>query len=688
MPFVEWEFGQRSGRLCARLIGLFPLVSAERFRKGHSGLANGVPVNPSSHRPDISTIPAADMPARSSRRRQWLPIRALRERLRADHMVRNSLYLILNSGLQAALGFAFWIIAARLFTTADVGRASSLIAATVVIAYVALLGLNTTFVRYLPTARDRDAMLTVGLLLVAVAGAGLGLLYVLLTPIIAPRVAFIEQQPAMTVGFVLLTAAGAVNLITDSIFIAERKAGYNALVDGGIGGFTKVGSTVILVGTGAYGLFCASAVGSAAAALASILLMTRALRWRPALRKPFQTLLPLLRFSGATYVGNVLNLLPTLVVPLIALDRLGAPAAAYYFVAFQIANLLYSAAYAVEQAFLAEGSQAGVDWRELVRRSLRVLIALCLPAGLVLFLVARWLLLMFGSKYSQHGTAALMVLAVAVIPVAANCWFQTVLRLSGRLRAIVVSNSVYAVAICGLAWFLVPHGLTGLAVAWPVGALLGATAAAMPGKSLWPDRSAVRRRYSWRRSVGSPDGATGRHRVTRRQRWWWALTALTVVAVGVSLALPGGRHQWALSLIRQPIRYTALSFDQAQDLPATATEGEAIKFSFSVGNQEGHAVGYRYVLSASEGGSSRVLDESERTVAAGATWRVSAVVRPTCGSSLCRVEVILPGHPEKIDFLVTIKAQRGKHALTKSTVTENRYGGTNPPVELKRHDHR
>jgi O-antigen/teichoic acid export membrane protein len=573
---------------------------------------------------------------------------ALRERLRADHMVRNSLYLILNAGLQAALGFAFWVIAARLFSTADVGRASSLIAATTIIAYVALLGLNSTFVRYLPTAPDRDAMLTAGLLLVAASSAGLGLLYVLLTPAIAPGVAFVEHQPAMAVGFVLLTAAGAVNLITDSVFIAGRKAGYNALVDGGIAGVTKVASAALLVGTGAYGLFCASAAGFAAAALASVFFMTRVLRWRPAFRKPFQTLVPLFRFSGATYVGNVLNVLPVLVVPLIALDRLGASAAGYYFVDFMIANILYSAAYAVEQTFLAEGSQAGANWHGLVRRSLRVLIMLCLPACLVLFVAARWFLLMFGSRYSQHGTAALMVLTVAVIPLAANCWWQTVLRLSGRLRAIVVSNGVYAVAICGLAWFLAPHGLTGLAAAWPIGGLLGAAVAAIPGKSLWHDRSAVR--PGRKRSTWPP------HRETARRRWWPALTALAVTVVGISVVLPTGRHQWALSLFRQPIRYTALSFNEAQDLPATAIKGKAIRISFSVGNQEGHAVSYRYVVVASGGGSSRVLEESAKTVATGATWRVSAVIRPTCEGSPCRIEVTLPGHPEKIDFLVTLES--------------------------------
>jgi len=407
----------------------------------------------------------------------WGPWRMLQARLRTDHMVRNTLYLILSSGLQAALGFTFWIIAARLFSIADVGRAGSLIAATSVIAYLALLGVNTTFVRYLPTAHDRDALITAGLLLVAGCGAGMGLLYLLLTPVLVPRLAFVEHRPALAAGFVLLTAAAAVNLMTDSVFIASREAGYTTLTDGGVGGVIKVVSAVVLVGTGAYGLFCASVGGFAAAALASIVLMTTALHYRPSLRKPFRTLKPLLWFSAANYATNVLTLLPILVVPLVVLDRLGARAAAYYFVAFQVATLLYSAAYSVEQALLAEGSHTGVDQRELIQRSLRVLMALCLPACLILIIAARWLLLVFGIRYSQHGTPSLMLLAVAAVPLAANNWLWTVLRLSGQLWALVLSSGVYAIAICGLAWSLAPHGLSAVTAAWPIGGLLGAAVA-------------------------------------------------------------------------------------------------------------------------------------------------------------------------------------------------------------------
>ena len=187
----------------------------------------------------------------------------------------------------------------------------------------------------------------------------------------------------------------------------------------------------------------------------------------------------MLRFSSANYAGYICALLPTLVVPLIALDRLGASAAAYYFVAFQIATLLYSAVYAVEQAFLAEGSHNDTDWQETRKRSRRFAVALFVPACLVLIVAAHWVMLTFGARYSHYGTSGLMVLALAVIPIAANNWSWTVLRLTGRLRALVLSAGVYALAICGLAWFLAPHGLTALAVSWPIGCSLSAIVASV-----------------------------------------------------------------------------------------------------------------------------------------------------------------------------------------------------------------
>ena len=89
--------------------------------------------------------------------------------------------------------------------------ASALISAAILMAHLALLGLNGTFVRYLPTAPDRDVLLTAGLLLVAVCGAGLGLRYVAVIPVLAPPLALVSASAAFAAGFMLLTSVGAVN---------------------------------------------------------------------------------------------------------------------------------------------------------------------------------------------------------------------------------------------------------------------------------------------------------------------------------------------------------------------------------------------------------------------------------------------------------------------------------------------
>ena len=140
-------------------------------------------------------------------------------------------------------------------------------------------------------------------------------------------------------------------------------------------------------------------------------------------------------------------------------------------------------------------------------------------------------------------------------------------------------------------------------------------------------------------------------------RWWWrVLAGAAGLAFALSLLVPAGRHQWALSLLRQPTWYTVLFFNRAAVLPARVTAGQPVHVGFTVGNREGGAMRYRYVISSypmGGGGRSRLLAESAKEVPAGSSWSVSATVRPHCGSAPCRIRVSLPGHPETIDFLLT-----------------------------------
>jgi hypothetical protein len=160
------------------------------------------------------------------------------------------------------------------------------------------------------------------------------------------------------------------------------------------------------------------------------------------------------------------------------------------------------------------------------------------------------------------------------------------------------------------------------------------------------------------RSVARPSAASE----SRRPRRWPMLAAAAVIAIGISLLFPAGRHQWALSIIRQPTHYTVLFFNRSWTLPTTAAFDSRVPLSFTIGNQQGRALNYRYVLrQIDQLGASAPLT-AEKEIASGASWTVSAVVYPTCSVSPCTIEVSLPGHPETIDFLMTLTPAVPSHA--------------------------
>lgn len=158
------------------------------------------------------------------------------------------------------------------------------------------------------------------------------------------------------------------------------------------------------------------------------------------------------------------------------------------------------------------------------------------------------------------------------------------------------------------------------------------------------------------------------------RRWWPVLAPIALIALVASLLLPAGRHQWALSVFRQPAKYTALSFNDAWELPASANRGSPIPISFTIGNQEGRTLSYTYVVSESDQANfSQTMATAARTLEPGRTWTVTLDVRPTCGPSPCRIQVSVPGHPEHVDFLVILKAAEHKHHARKSSRRNGRH---------------
>lgn len=397
--------------------------------------------------------------------------RALVDHLRSDSLFRNSFYLVLTGGVTAALGFCFWWLCARLFTDAQVGVGTALISGMSLISYLGLLGMNTAFVRFLPTSQDRDGDLDAGLLLVTGTSAVLAIGYLLCLPWFAPKLDFVRTNPWYAVGFVVLGSLAAINYLTDSVFTAYRANQWNLVINGTMS-LTKMLLPLGLVALGGYGLFVASGAAAFLALVMSLAIMVLKFGYRPRFLVTMPAVRRMFAFAGANYIANCLNVLPTMVLPIIVFNRLGEAASGYYYLSFMIANLLYTVAYSVTQSLFAEGSYLEQSLSSLVRRAVLILAVVMVPASIVLALVPRRLLLLFGGGYSANAATTLAVLALAAPGVAIYSMAVVLLRIQDHIVAIVAMNVVYCLAILGLAQAWCRRGLVWVAVAWLVGQLV------------------------------------------------------------------------------------------------------------------------------------------------------------------------------------------------------------------------
>ena len=158
-------------------------------------------------------------------------------------------------------------------------------------------------------------------------------------------------------------------------------------------------------------------------------------------------------------------------------------------------------------------------------------------------------------------------------------------------------------------------------------------------------------------SITSQPSESTKTPVARRRRWWPPMLAGLAALIGLSLLWPAGRHQWAISFIRQPTPYTTLSFRDAAGLPRNIETGAPVHLTFTVANHEGRRLEYPYVLSSlnlSGAPDKTVLSRATLAVPSGAERTRSVTVRPACKASSCEVQVALPGHPETIDVVLNV----------------------------------
>lgn len=387
-------------------------------------------------------------------------------------LMSNSLLVFVTTMLMAGAGAVFWVIAARLATPQDVGLAGSLVAAGDSLALFAQLGLNIAIVRTLPTSSRKAADVVTSALVVLSAGAVFAIGYALLLPVTSPRLADVLSSPPAIVLYGVLVAATALNVLTDSVFLAIDRVWSFLRLNGVLMGVLKCSLPFALAGAGAFGLYSSVGLAVAACGFASLWVIVRHVPG-PRRPRPSPELLANRGFAAAGYVTYVLTVLPLLVFPLIVVNALGSAQAGAYFISFQVAALLNAVVLAVANLAYAEVERTRTGRHAVVRRSGLLLLGGAVLGCLAMVALAPYFLAIFGSHYVDEGTATLRVLSLACIGAAFNYWGMLRLRLAAHLPAMIGTQVVSTAVMLVLAITLAPHGTVWVGAAWGIGHAVG-----------------------------------------------------------------------------------------------------------------------------------------------------------------------------------------------------------------------
>ena len=413
----------------------------------------------------------------SRRSRTWRSLRARISRVRRDSLLRNSLFIMSTTGVNAALGFVFWVLAARFFTVQAVGLTSAIISASTIVVLVASIGVGGMLIQSLPEQGESpgwSATFWAGLATALATSLVLGCAVLVLLPLIAKQLAALHSVVYATV-FALGTLALTAGSIFDHVFIAERAASdmfrRNSVVAASklliVVLFTLVAGTTALYLLGAWA--AASVVG---VAIGIVLLTRRVSLLRPPRASALtSTALGLRsRLAGNQLISTGGSLLPYL-LPLLVTARLSLAENAYFYTTWMMAGIFLIIAPAVSQSLFAEGAHSPHELVAKARSAIGFIGALLIPCIVGIFAMGGFLLSVLGPSYEDHAIGLLRIVLLAAIPDAIINVYVTMMRVQGRLVAASVLSLGMCFGVVVLSWALLPVlGIT--AVGWAFFAML------------------------------------------------------------------------------------------------------------------------------------------------------------------------------------------------------------------------
>lgn len=383
-------------------------------------------------------------------------------------LLDNTITLVATTGVTAVLGFAYWALAARLFSQRSVGYGSAAVSAMTLIGTLGMLGMGTVLIGELPRRRQRAGLVSAALIASGVGSLILGLTFVTVAPHVSARFSYVSGTLGQAAIFVVGATLTAVSLVFDQATIGLLRGGLQLsrnLAFAAVKLMALPAAAMILHDKFGFGILMAWVAGTA------LSLIPVAVRLRltgaPFLPRPDWAVL---RGLGRTALAhNWLNLaitVPLTLIPVLVTIVVSASANAAFYAAWTLSGFLKIVPTHLSTVLFAVAAADPQVIARKLRFTLRLSLLIGLPGMAVLGLGAHLALSMFGPGYARAATLPLELLVIGYLPGIPKMHYMAVCRATGRIpRAAAILTTAAVAEVAAAAVGGASGGLKGLSIA-------------------------------------------------------------------------------------------------------------------------------------------------------------------------------------------------------------------------------
>jgi amino acid adenylation domain-containing protein len=398
-------------------------------------------------------------------------IQEIYKQVMTDPLYLNSIFNMASTFILGGLGFVFWIIIARLYTTAMVGIATTLISTMTLLSSFTIMGLNVSLNRFLPKSANKDDLINSSFVVAMIVSILVTVIYILGLQTFSPQLLFLRSNLFYSISFIIFIIFCTWNMLVESIFRAFRNAS-NILIKSLIVSILKLILPFGLIVFGAYGIFASNAAAFALGVVFSSIVITFRFKIRPSFSINFSLLKETSTYSFANYIANFVMGLPGLALPIITLNVLSADMAAYYYIASMIQNILLIIPMAAAQSLLTEGSYNEAELKKHVKKAAMTIVVMLIPATAVVVFAGNLLLQFFGKNYANGSFQFLQLYSISTIFTSLVLIANAIMNVKHQKKLLVISNGLGSVATLGICYALLPDKLVGIGWGWILGQVI------------------------------------------------------------------------------------------------------------------------------------------------------------------------------------------------------------------------